>query len=133
MHVKAVLHSSGHLFIPTSQNGYAMHSRNWIEIDVYRKSSTKGRPLPKAKGQVTGRGEANAPYPNTGTFGSTEMDHPNDIDVLKTFDGGQTISFSYRFAHISRTLRALQSSTKTSLRIDDESLLSVQFPLPHPN
>ncbi|KAK0434054.1 repair protein Rad1/Rec1/Rad17-domain-containing protein [Desarmillaria tabescens] len=69
----------------------------------------------------------------TGTFGSTEMDYPNDRDVLETFDCAQTISFSYRFAHISRTLRALQSSTKTLLRIDDEGLLSLQFLMPSPS
>ncbi|KAK0434060.1 Rad1/Rec1/Rad17 [Desarmillaria tabescens] len=69
----------------------------------------------------------------TGTFGSTEMDYPNDRDVLETFDCAQTISFSYRFAHISRALRALQSSTKTSLRIDDEGLLSLQFLMPSPS
>lgn len=39
---------------------------------------------------------------------------------------------SYRFGHIARTLRALQSSTKTSLRIDDEGLLSLQFLMPSP-
>lgn len=44
----------------------------------------------------------------------------------------QLNSFSYRFGHISRTLRALQSSTKTSLRIDEEGLLSLQFLMPSP-
>jgi hypothetical protein len=41
-------------------------------------------------------------------------------------------SCSYRFAHISRTIRALTSSTKTSLRIDDQGLLSLQFLMPAP-
>ncbi|CAA7265340.1 unnamed protein product [Cyclocybe aegerita] len=68
----------------------------------------------------------------TGTFGSTEMDYPNDREVLETFECVQTVSFSYRFAHISRTLRALQSSTKTSLRIDENGLLSLQFLMPTP-
>ncbi|KAJ3500861.1 hypothetical protein NLJ89_g9603 [Agrocybe chaxingu] len=68
----------------------------------------------------------------TGTFGSAEMDYPNDRDVLETFECVQTVSFSYRFAHISRTLRALQSSTKTSLRIDENGLLSLQFLMPTP-
>ncbi|KAF7353721.1 Cell cycle checkpoint protein RAD1 [Mycena venus] len=67
-----------------------------------------------------------------GTFGSTEMDYPNDRDVLETFECTRPVSFSYRFGHISRTLRALQSSTKTSLRIDDEGLLSLQFLMPSP-
>ncbi|KAF8162854.1 Rad1/Rec1/Rad17 [Crassisporium funariophilum] len=67
-----------------------------------------------------------------GTFGSTEMDYPNDRDVLETFECKKGVSFSYRFGHISRTLRALQSSTKTSLRIDDRGLLSLQFIMPSP-
>ncbi|EDR10882.1 uncharacterized protein LACBIDRAFT_315835 [Laccaria bicolor S238N-H82] len=67
-----------------------------------------------------------------GTFGSTEMDYPNDRDVLETFECTRSVSFSYRFGHISRTLRALQSSTKTSLRIDEEGLLSLQFLMPSP-
>ncbi|KAJ7273000.1 Rad1/Rec1/Rad17 [Mycena rebaudengoi] len=67
-----------------------------------------------------------------GTFGSTEMDYPNDRDVLETFECTRPISFTYRFGHISRTLRALQSSAKTSLRIDDEGLMSLQFLMPSP-
>ncbi|KAJ6620299.1 Rad1/Rec1/Rad17 [Mycena sp. CBHHK59/15] len=65
-----------------------------------------------------------------GTFGSTEMDYPNDREVLETFECTRPVSFSYRFGHISRTLRALQSSSKTSLRIDDEGLMSLQFIMP---
>lgn len=41
-------------------------------------------------------------------------------------------SHSYRFVHISHTIRALQSSTKTSLRIEAEGLLSLQFLVPVP-
>ncbi|KAJ7460910.1 Rad1/Rec1/Rad17 [Mycena galericulata] len=67
-----------------------------------------------------------------GTFGSTEMDYPNDRDVLETFECTRPVSFTYRFGHILRTLRALQSSSKASLRIDDEGLLSLQFLVPSP-
>ncbi|KAF5386954.1 hypothetical protein D9615_001940 [Tricholomella constricta] len=67
-----------------------------------------------------------------GTFGSTEMDYPNDRDVLETFECTRSVRFSYRLQLISRTLRALQSSTKTSLRIDEEGLLSLQFLMPSP-
>lgn len=41
-------------------------------------------------------------------------------------------SRSYRFAHITHTIRALQSSTKTSLRIEAQGLLSLQFLVPVP-
>ncbi|KAF7305213.1 hypothetical protein MKEN_01236500 [Mycena kentingensis (nom. inval.)] len=69
----------------------------------------------------------------SGTFGSTEMEYPNDREVLESFECTQPVRFSYRVGHITRTLRALQSSTKTSLRIDDEGLLSMQFLMPRPN
>ncbi|KAF5379886.1 hypothetical protein D9757_007177 [Collybiopsis confluens] len=68
----------------------------------------------------------------TGTFGTTEMDYPNDRDVLESFECVKPVSFSYRFSHIVRTMRALQTSVKTSLRIDDEGLLSLQFLMPSP-
>ncbi|KAG1760049.1 Rad1/Rec1/Rad17 [Suillus occidentalis] len=68
----------------------------------------------------------------TGAFGTTEMDYPNDREVLEIFECSRGVSFSYRFAHISRTLRALQNSTKTSLRLEQEGLLSLQFLVPVP-
>lgn len=39
---------------------------------------------------------------------------------------------SYRFSQIAKSLRAVQSSTKTSLRIDNDGLLSLQFMMPAP-
>ncbi|KAJ3797736.1 Rad1/Rec1/Rad17 [Lentinula aff. detonsa] len=66
----------------------------------------------------------------TGTFGNTEMDYPNDRDVLESFECLAPVSFSYRFSHITRTMRAMQTSVKTSLRIDNEGLLSLQFLMP---
>ncbi|KAL4065298.1 repair protein Rad1/Rec1/Rad17-domain-containing protein [Scleroderma citrinum] len=67
-----------------------------------------------------------------GAFGSTEMDYPNDREVLETFECSRFVAASYRFTHMTHTLRALQNSTKTSLRIDDEGLLSLQFLVPVP-
>ncbi|KAF9501163.1 Rad1-domain-containing protein [Pleurotus eryngii] len=68
-----------------------------------------------------------------GAFGSTEMDYPNDRDVLETFECEQNVCFSYRTSHITRAIRALQNSTKTSLRIDSEGLMSMQFLMPSPS
>ena len=61
-----------------------------------------------------------------------QMDYPNDKEVFESFSCSQTVSFSYHTTHISRTTRALSSSTKTSLRIDEEGLLSLQFLMPSP-
>jgi len=62
------------------------------------------------------------------------MDYPDDRDVLELaeFEIDESVSFTYRFNHIARTLRALQNSTKTSLRADFDGLLSLQFQLPLP-
>jgi len=65
-----------------------------------------------------------------GTFGRTEMDYPNDRDVLETFECEQLTRFSYRFGHIARTQRALQNSVKTSIRMDEDGVLSLQFMMP---
>jgi len=59
------------------------------------------------------------------------MDYPNDKEVLESFTCTQTLSVSYHTAHISRAARALASSTKTSLRIDERALLSLQFLMPN--
>ncbi|CCM05792.1 uncharacterized protein FIBRA_08025 [Fibroporia radiculosa] len=67
-----------------------------------------------------------------GNFGSVEMDYPSDKEVLESCECDEQVSFSYRFSHISRTQRALQSSTKTSLRINEEGLLSLQLLMPTP-
>ena len=58
------------------------------------------------------------------------MDYPNDREVLESFACIHPLSVSYHTAHISRTARALASSTKTSLRIDEKGLLSLQFLMP---
>ncbi|EJF62658.1 Rad1-domain-containing protein [Dichomitus squalens LYAD-421 SS1] len=67
-----------------------------------------------------------------GEFGTTEMDYPNDREVLETCECPATVSFTYTYSYIAKAMRALQSSSKTSLRIDDEGLLSMQFLMPGP-
>ncbi|KAG6865679.1 hypothetical protein C0991_000449, partial [Blastosporella zonata] len=96
-----------------------------------------GSPLPEAEA-LTSRPKQKLPANQkpmlriqaAGTFGSTEMDYPNDREVLETFECRESVRASYRFGHITKTLRALQSSTKTSLRIDKDGLLSLQFLMP---
>jgi cell cycle checkpoint protein len=80
------------------------------------------------------------------------MDYPDDRDVLETFECDAPVSFrsafflgfpfhsppsdtaaeSYRYSLMLRMLKALTSSTKMSLRLDDEGLLSLQFLMPSP-
>ncbi|KZV70750.1 Rad1-domain-containing protein [Peniophora sp. CONT] len=69
----------------------------------------------------------------SGSVGSTEMDYTNDREVLETFECEDSVSFSYRFSHIRGALAALQTSDKSSLRIDNEGILSLQFLMEQPN
>ncbi|CAL1703417.1 unnamed protein product [Somion occarium] len=68
----------------------------------------------------------------TGTFGTTEMDYPNDKEVLESCECDTHVSFTYRTSHVVRVARALQHSTKTSVRIDEGGLLSLQLIIPSP-
>ncbi|KAH9915785.1 Rad1-domain-containing protein [Epithele typhae] len=67
-----------------------------------------------------------------GQFGTTEMDYPNDREVLETCECPEAVSFTYRYSHVAKALRAMQSSMKTSLRIDQTGMLSLQFMMPTP-
>jgi cell cycle checkpoint protein len=78
------------------------------------------------------------------------MDYPNDREVLETVHCAEPVSFrfaslaeilvlmmteltcSYRVAHIARAQRALQSSSKTSLRIGSDGTMNMQFLVPSP-
>lgn len=79
---------------------------------------------------VAGKRQPSLRIHAVGSFGSTEMDYPNDREVLEVFECVERVSFNYRFSHIARALRALQSSLKVSLRIDSDGLLSLQFMMP---
>lgn len=82
-----------------------------------------------------------------------QLDYPNDREVLETCECESSVTFrcipiivlsafstefrlysvrSYNLKHILKALRALANSTKTSLRIDEEGLLSLQFLMPSP-
>ncbi|KAI0736795.1 Rad1-domain-containing protein [Fomitopsis betulina] len=65
-----------------------------------------------------------------GNFGSAEMDYPSDKEVLETCECEQQVRFSYRFKLIAYASKALQNSTKTSLRINEEGMLSLQLIMP---
>ncbi|KAH9999066.1 Rad1/Rec1/Rad17 [Russula vinacea] len=87
---------------------------------------------PPEKGEPVRRPRATAARPvfrihAEGAFGSTEMDYPNDREVLETVHCAEPVSFSYRVAHIARAQQALQNSSKTSLRIGNDGSMNMQF------
>ncbi|KIP02645.1 hypothetical protein PHLGIDRAFT_78869, partial [Phlebiopsis gigantea 11061_1 CR5-6] len=87
---------------------------------------------PPASGRAARMSEPRLRLKAAGTFGTTEMDYPSDKEVLETCDCTLPVSFSYSFKHIAKSARALQASHKTSLRIDGDGLLSLQFLMPAP-
>ncbi|KAI0253822.1 Rad1/Rec1/Rad17 [Lactifluus subvellereus] len=107
------------------------------EIDPSCEKLTLIGSPPPAQGSPARRPRAAAAPPvfrihAEGAFGSTEMDYPNDREVLETIHCTEQVSFSYRVAHIARAQRALQSSSKTSLRISSDGTMNMQFLVPSP-
>ncbi|KAN0115911.1 Rad1/Rec1/Rad17 [Russula decolorans] len=87
---------------------------------------------PAEQGEPARRPRATAATPvfrihAEGAFGSTEMDYPNDREVLETVHCAEPVSFSYRVTHIARAQQALQCSSKTSLRIGSDGTMNMQF------
>ncbi|ORX33853.1 Rad1/Rec1/Rad17 [Kockovaella imperatae] len=65
-----------------------------------------------------------------GDFGSTELDYPNDREVMDKFDCPEEVSFSYHSSHFALLTRALQSSIKICLQIENSGFLCVQIMMP---
>ncbi|KAG8976530.1 ssDNA endodeoxyribonuclease, partial [Tulasnella sp. 427] len=63
-------------------------------------------------------------------YGTTELDFPNEREVLQSFECEEFTQFTYRFSHIAKIQKALQGSIRTSLRVDDNGVLSFQFQMP---
>ncbi|KAJ3051060.1 ssDNA endodeoxyribonuclease [Rhizophlyctis rosea] len=63
----------------------------------------------------------------SGLAGEAEMDYPKDTDVLESFQCYDTINYSYKFSLIHPCLKALAASSKTSIRVNDVGVLSMQF------
>ncbi|SGY90573.1 BQ5605_C039g11816 [Microbotryum silenes-dioicae] len=67
---------------------------------------------------------------SVGDLGSTEMDYPNDKDVLETFECQGPMRNSYKYSQIQLIQKALNASIKTSLRTAADGLMSFQFMIP---
>ncbi|GAA95265.1 hypothetical protein E5Q_01921 [Mixia osmundae IAM 14324] len=61
---------------------------------------------------------------------SAEMEFPFDQDIVESFECVGMVSNTYKFDHLRFAFNALSASTKTSMRTDEEGLLSLQFMLP---
>ncbi|KAK4688112.1 cell cycle checkpoint protein, partial [Tremellales sp. Uapishka_1] len=65
-----------------------------------------------------------------GDFGQTELDYPNDKEVMDRFVCEERVSFSYHYSHFTALTRALHGSTKSCLQIQDNGLLDIQIMMP---
>ncbi|KAF8321651.1 Rad1-domain-containing protein, partial [Clavulina sp. PMI_390] len=65
-----------------------------------------------------------------GTFGTADLDYHNDREVLETFECNSQEPIDYTFKYLQRVVKAMQTSIKTSIRIDQAGVLGVQFLLP---
>ena len=65
-----------------------------------------------------------------GDFGSTELDYPNDKEVMDKFDCEEPISFSYHSAHFGLLSRALNQAIKVCIMVESTGFLCVQIMMP---
>ncbi|WWD16204.1 hypothetical protein CI109_100630 [Kwoniella shandongensis] len=65
-----------------------------------------------------------------GDFGMTELDYPNDKEVMDKFDCEKRVSFSYHSSHFALLHRALHQSVKICLQIEHSGFLCVQIMMP---
>ncbi|KAM0747330.1 Rad1-domain-containing protein [Meredithblackwellia eburnea MCA 4105] len=84
----------------------------------------------KSRGDEDEEGRPTFRIESQGVLGSTEMDYPNDRDVLEVFECEELIQNSYKFSHVQHTTKALAASIKTSIRTADDGLISFQFMIP---
>ncbi|WFC98406.1 hypothetical protein MYAM1_001133 [Malassezia yamatoensis] len=61
------------------------------------------------------------------SYGSTEISFPNETQLLEKFECFATVNAAYPLQCISYMLQAIKTSSKTSLRIDQHGMLSIQF------
>lgn len=70
-----------------------------------------------------------APYlriSGSGNTGDTKVEYPKDASVFDAFQCHQLVEHDYAFGLIKLCLKAMSVSTKTSLRINEKGLLSLQ-------
>ncbi|KAK6903248.1 hypothetical protein L486_06710 [Kwoniella mangroviensis CBS 10435] len=65
-----------------------------------------------------------------GDFGMTELDYPNDKEVMDKFDCAEKVKFSYNSSHFALLHRALHQSLKVCLQIEKSGFLCVQIMMP---
>ncbi|OCF40635.1 hypothetical protein I317_05567 [Kwoniella heveanensis CBS 569] len=65
-----------------------------------------------------------------GDFGKTELDYPNDKEVMDKFECEERVQFSYHSSHFALLSRALHQSVKICLQIEKTGFLCVQIMMP---
>ncbi|KAI8804232.1 Rad1/Rec1/Rad17 [Cladochytrium replicatum] len=76
---------------------------------------------------------SNHPYfrlSSASAVGELQIDYPKDTDVFESFRCDGTHKMRYYFSFFAHSFKALQFSTKTSLRANENGLLSLQYMIP---
>ncbi|KAL2915447.1 checkpoint clamp complex protein Rad1 [Polyrhizophydium stewartii] len=63
----------------------------------------------------------------SGLAGESELDYPRDTEVLESFSCTVPSRNKYKFSMLNPCLKALGMSTKTSIRVNEIGILSMQF------
>ncbi|EGF81803.1 hypothetical protein BATDEDRAFT_87254 [Batrachochytrium dendrobatidis JAM81] len=63
----------------------------------------------------------------SGLAGESELDYPRDTEVLESFSCTMPTSNKYKFTMLHPCMKALGMSTKTSIRVNEIGILSLQF------
>ncbi|KAJ3152137.1 ssDNA endodeoxyribonuclease, partial [Irineochytrium annulatum] len=66
----------------------------------------------------------------SGLTGETQMDYPKDTELLESFQCQALRSYEYAQRLLQPSMKALSLSTKTSIRVNSEGFLSMQFMIP---
>lgn len=64
-----------------------------------------------------------------GDTGETEIEYPKETSVFDSFVCQELVEHSYKFSVLQSSLKALSSSKKTSLRLNEEGQLNLQVTL----
>ncbi|KAI9356476.1 Rad1/Rec1/Rad17 [Zopfochytrium polystomum] len=66
----------------------------------------------------------------SGLSGDAEMEYPKSVEVMQTFSCQTPATYEYQASLIQPALKSLSLSTKTSIRINTEGFMNMQFMVP---
>jgi cell cycle checkpoint protein len=59
--------------------------------------------------------------------GDCTIKYMGDGNIVEVFECAESVVNSYKLSHIQKTFKALQISSKTSIRVNQDGILAMQF------